>query len=80
MRDILAIVDSIKHSGYSVVEDVIPVEKAGEVRREVVEAQGAHHEQAEAELAKIRARGHRVGVEGDETQRRRRRRGTFLPG
>jgi ectoine hydroxylase-related dioxygenase (phytanoyl-CoA dioxygenase family) len=62
--DTADIVSDIKKNGYSVVEGVIPAEHAAEICREIVAVQRAHHEEAEAELAKIRARGHRVGVEG----------------
>ncbi len=54
----------IKKDGYSIVEGVIPADAVDNIRREVVAAQQAHHEEAEAELAKIRARGHRVGAAG----------------
>ena len=64
VRSVPEIVDDIRKNGYGVVDDVIPAERVGEIRREVVEAQRVHHEEAEAELAKIRARGHRVGVQG----------------
>ena len=64
VRSVPEIVDDIRKNGYSVVDGVIPGERVGEIRREVVEAQRAHHEEAEAELAKIRSRGHRVGVQG----------------
>ena len=58
------IVAGIKKDGYSIVEGVIPADAVDDIRREVVAAQQAHHEEAEAELAKIRARGHRVGAAG----------------
>jgi len=58
------IVSHIEQFGYCIVEDVIPAEDVDDVRRQVVAAQRAHHEQAEAELAKTRARGHRIGVQG----------------
>ena len=58
------IVSDIEQFGYCIVEDVIPADEVDDVRRQVVKAQQAHHEQAEAELAKTRSRGHRVGVLG----------------
>ena len=58
------ILHQLKMDGFCVVEGVIPDDKIDAVRDSVVEAQAAHHERAEAELAKIRGRGHRVGVTG----------------
>ena len=58
------IVSLIEQDGYCVVENVIPADRVGELRKQVVAAQRAHHEHAEAELAKTRARGHRIGVAG----------------
>ena len=54
----------LKMNGYCVLEGIIPNDKIDEVRESVVTAQAAHHEKAEAELAKTRSRGHRVGVQG----------------
>ena len=54
----------ISQFGFCVVEDVIPANEVGDVRRQVVEAQEAQHAEAEAELAQTRARGHRIGVPG----------------
>ena len=54
----------LKMNGYCVLEGIIPADKIDGIRESVVAAQAAHHEKAEAELAKIRARGHRVGVQG----------------
>lgn len=54
----------LKMNGYCVLEGVIPDDKIDEVRESVVAAQAAHREKAEAELAKTRSRGHRVGVQG----------------
>ena len=54
----------LKMNGYCVLEGIIPNDKIDEVRESVVAAQAAHHEKAEAELAKTRSRGHRVGVQG----------------
>ena len=54
----------LKMNGYCVLEGIIPDDKVDEIRESVVAAQAAHHAKAEAELAKIRARGHRVGVQG----------------
>ena len=54
----------LKMNGYCVLEGIIPNDKIDEVRESVVTAQAVHHEKAEAELAKTRSRGHRVGVQG----------------
>ena len=54
----------LKMNGYCVLEGIIPEDKIDVVRESVVAAQAAHHEKAEAELAKTRSRGHRVGVQG----------------
>ncbi|WP_417374723.1 phytanoyl-CoA dioxygenase family protein [Gimesia maris] len=54
----------LKQDGYCVVENVIPPSKIDSIREEVVAAQLAHHEEAERELEKTRARGHRIGVIG----------------
>ena len=54
----------LKMNGYCVLEGIIPDDEIDEVRESVVAAQAAHHEKAEAELAKTRSRGHRVGVQG----------------
>ena len=54
----------LKMNGYCVLEGIIPEDKIDKVRESVVAAQAAHHERAEAELAKTRSRGHRVGVQG----------------
>ena len=54
----------LKMNGYCVLEGIIPDDKIDEVRKSVVAAQAVHHEKAEAELAKTRSRGHRVGVQG----------------
>ncbi len=58
------IVSWIGEQGYCVVPGVIPPGQVKRIREEVVAAQAAHHAEAEAELAKIRVRGYRVGVEG----------------
>ena len=50
--------------GFCVVEGVIPADRIDEIRESVVDAQAARHEKAEAELTRIRARGHRVGARG----------------
>lgn len=54
----------LKMNGYCVLEGIIPENKIDAVRESVVAAQAVHHEKAEAELAKTRSRGHRVGVQG----------------
>ena len=62
--DISEFIDSIHRTGYCIVPDVIPANEVDDVRRQVVAAQQDHHAEAEAELAKTRARGHRIGVPG----------------
>ncbi len=59
-----AIVSQIEQEGYSIVEGIIPQNKIGAIRSEVVAAQRTHNEAAEAELAKTRSRGHRIGTPG----------------
>jgi ectoine hydroxylase-related dioxygenase (phytanoyl-CoA dioxygenase family) len=59
-----AIVSKIEQEGYCVVDGVIPADKVEAIRSEVVAAQRAHNEEAEAELAKTRSRGHRIGNPG----------------
>ena len=59
-----AIVTQIEREGYCVVEGVIPADKVEAIRSEVMAAQRAHNEEAEAELAKTRSRGHRIGTPG----------------
>ena len=59
-----AALHQLKMNGYCVLEGIIPNDKIDEVRESVVTAQAAHHEKAEAALAKTRSRGHRVGVQG----------------
>ena len=54
----------LKMNGYCVLEGIIPDDKIDGVRESVVAAQAAHNKKAEAELAKTRSRGHRVGVQG----------------
>lgn len=62
--EISEFVSDIQQSGYCVIEDVIPADKVDSIRRQVVAAQQAHNAEAEAELAKTRARGHRIGARG----------------
>ena len=62
--DVSELVSRICEAGYCIVEDVIPADRTEDVCRQVVAAQQAHHAQSEEELARIRARGHRVGVPG----------------
>tara|TARA_Y100001934_G_scaffold102805_2_gene126381 strand:+ start:2371 stop:3327 length:957 start_codon:yes stop_codon:yes gene_type:complete len=62
--DVSELAANIQHKGYCIVEDVIPANEVDDVRLQVVAAQQAHHAEAEAELAKTRARGHRIGVPG----------------
>ena len=61
---IAEIVSYISETGYCVIPAVIPANEVAAIREQVVEAQQLHHAEAIAELAKTRARGHRVGVEG----------------
>ena len=58
------IVSHIEKDGYAIVEEVIPPERVKQVHDEVVAVQRTHHEEYKAEVAKTRARGHRVGVQG----------------
>ena len=64
MKEVGDIVEAVERDGFCIVEDVIPARQVDEIRDAVVAAQRAHHEEAEAELARTRARGHRIGVEG----------------
>ena len=68
-NSVAAIVRAMGSSGYCVVPGVIPAAKVGQVRQEVVAAQRAHHQAAAAELARTRARGHRVGAAGVDNLR-----------
>ena len=54
----------VGQDGFTILEGVIPDDQVGFVRDEIVAAQQRRYAQAEAELAAIRAKGHRVGVEG----------------
>ena len=65
----IGIARAIGRSGYCVVPEVIPATKVGPVRQEVVAAQRAHAHAAAAELARTRARGHRVGAAGVDNLR-----------
>ena len=62
--DVGEIAARLKRDGYCIVEDVIPAGRVEDVRRQVVAAVELGQEEAEAELARTRARGHRVGVQG----------------
>jgi ectoine hydroxylase-related dioxygenase (phytanoyl-CoA dioxygenase family) len=62
--ELAATVAELREVGYTVVPDVIPASELASIRDEVVAAQRRHHDDAEAELARIRARGHRVGAKG----------------
>ena len=68
-NSVAAIVGAVRRSGYCVVPEVIPAAKVGQVRQEVVAAQRAHQHAAAAELARTRARGHRVGAAGVDNLR-----------
>ena len=54
----------LKMDGFCVIGGIIPDDKIAEVRNSIVAAQAAHHEKSEAEKAKTRARGHRIGAKG----------------
>ena len=54
----------IQQNGFCVVENVIPPASVRSIRETLFEVQAAHNEEGEAELAAIRARGHRVGAKG----------------
>ncbi len=54
----------LKTDGFCILEAIIPAARVGEVRESVVQAQAAHHQEAEADLAQTRARGHRIGARG----------------
>ena len=54
----------VREDGFCIVEDIIPEDKIDEVHDSVVQAQASHHERAEAELARTRTRGHRIGTQG----------------
>ena len=54
----------VGQDGFTILEGVIPDDQVGFVRDEIVAAQQRRYAQAEAELAAIRAKGHRLGVEG----------------
>ncbi|MDA0840852.1 MAG: phytanoyl-CoA dioxygenase family protein [Planctomycetota bacterium] len=59
-----AAISQIIEDGYSVVDGIIPGDRVGAVRDEIIEVQQRNHERTEAEFAKIRARGHRIGAKG----------------
>ena len=67
--DVPEITAALGRHGYCVVPGVIPPGAVGRVRGEVVAAQRANHEQAAAELAKTRSRGHRIGSPGVDNMR-----------
>jgi ectoine hydroxylase-related dioxygenase (phytanoyl-CoA dioxygenase family) len=54
----------VQQDGFTILEGVIPPTEIARVRDAVVAAQFRHREQAAAEQAATRARGHRVGVDG----------------
>ena len=54
----------LREDGFCIVEDIIPEAKIDEVHDSVVQAQASHHERAEAEPARTRTRGHRIGTQG----------------
>ncbi len=58
------IVSQIIENGYAIIEGVIPADRIGGVCQQLIDAQLAHHADAEAELVKTRGCGHRIGVQG----------------
>ena len=54
----------LKMDGFCVLEDIIPADQVDAVREDVVQTQATHHREAEGELTKTRARGHRIGARG----------------
>ena len=62
--DVEVAVAEIRDAGYAVIPGVVPAGEVASICDEVVAAQVRHNAAAEAELAKIRARGHRVGNAG----------------
>ena len=54
----------IRQDGFTILEEVIPKSDIATVRDAVVAAQQRNHAESEAMKAAIRAKGHRVGVEG----------------
>jgi ectoine hydroxylase-related dioxygenase (phytanoyl-CoA dioxygenase family) len=59
-----AAINQIIEDGYSVVDGVIPGDQVASIRDEIIEVQQRNNERTEAEFAKIRARGHRIGARG----------------
>ena len=62
--DVSELLARIRQRGYCILDEVIPVAEVDLICREVIAAQQAHHTASEVELAKTRARGHRIGVPG----------------
>ena len=62
--DAQAAINQIVEEGFTVIDDVIPGDRVPAIRDEIVEAQRRDNERTEAEFAKIRARGHRIGAKG----------------
>ncbi len=62
--DVPEILRHLKLEGFCIVENVIPNDKVDEVRDSVVEVVDRERERAAAEIAKTRAKGHRIGGEG----------------
>lgn len=58
------IVRQIRMSGYVVLENVIPTEKVGEIREDVVQIQKEHEAESMARQEATRAKGHRIGAKG----------------
>ncbi|HJP30119.1 MAG TPA: phytanoyl-CoA dioxygenase family protein [Candidatus Latescibacteria bacterium] len=54
----------IRQDGFTLLEGLIPADRTDDVRSAVVEAQLRQREASAATQAAIRAKGHRVGVEG----------------
>lgn len=54
----------IERDGFCIIEGVIPTDTVGAVCQEIVAAIERNRQHAEAELAKTRSRGHRIGTPG----------------
>lgn len=62
-------VRQVRQDGFTILEGLIPASQVDKVRAAVVEAQQRRRAESEAELAAIRAKGHRVGVQGVASMR-----------
>jgi ectoine hydroxylase-related dioxygenase (phytanoyl-CoA dioxygenase family) len=54
----------LNQDGFCVLPNIIPADQVGAICQDIVNIQQTHNANAEAELAKTRARGHRVGAQG----------------